>query len=279
MGIPPTGTEVSISGNTHLRVEDGQIVEFWGKPDIFPILQSLDILPETFFEMRIDREIFRVLLRVLRHNIRNDLTVISGYAELISADDASTKEYSEFIIEKTSELRETAEKIRRIEQIVLDIEGTEAVSLTSVLSNVVEEQRNAHDGVIIGFEDPDEDFVIDSDQSLLTMLFEEAIDNAIRHSDRKQPQVNVSVLPNRADDFAATIIIADDGPGIPDHELTPIERGREEPLEHGSGIGLWAMKWGIEQLGGEISFEANDPRGTQVQFHIGEYSRIKTADS
>lgn len=33
---------------------------------------------------------------------------------------------------------------------------------------------------------------------------------------------------------------------------------------HGSGIGLFVMKWCVESLGGEVSFESRDARGNTV---------------
>jgi len=41
-------------------------------------------------------------------------------------------------------------------------------------------------------------------------------------------------------------------------------RGTETPLRHGSGIGLWIVKWGIDHLGGRISFAEREPQGTTV---------------
>lgn len=55
--------------------------------------------------------------------------------------------------------------------------------------------------------------------------------------------------------------VADDGPGIPDHERAVLEDGRETPLEHGSGLGLWIVVW---KSGGAVEFEPNDPEGTVV---------------
>jgi sensor histidine kinase regulating citrate/malate metabolism len=60
------------------------------------------------------------------------------------------------------------------------------------------------------------------------------------------------------------ITVADDGPGIDPAEYDVLDRGTETPLRHGSGIGLWIVKWGVDHLGGRISFDERDPAGTLV---------------
>ncbi|GAA0535547.1 hypothetical protein GCM10008994_08250 [Halorubrum ejinorense] len=64
------------------------------------------------------------------------------------------------------------------------------------------------------------------------------------------------------------VTVADDGPGIEPTEYDVLKRGTETPLRHGSGIGLWIVKWGVDHLGGRISFDARDPRGTTVTVSV-----------
>ena len=59
--------------------------------------------------------------------------------------------------------------------------------------------------------------------------------------------------------------VEDDGPGIPDEQVTVLERGRETALEHTSGLGLWLVDWIVRASGGTVSFEARSPRGSVVE--------------
>jgi len=45
-------------------------------------------------------------------------------------------------------------------------------------------------------------------------------------------------------------------PGDP-HELRPVQRGTETDFSYGSGLGLWRLRWSIEKLGGDLSFETD----------------------
>jgi steroid delta-isomerase-like uncharacterized protein len=45
MGVPPTGTTVTLAGINIFRVQDGQLVERWGRTDDLGFLQQLGIVP------------------------------------------------------------------------------------------------------------------------------------------------------------------------------------------------------------------------------------------
>jgi signal transduction histidine kinase len=65
-----------------------------------------------------------------------------------------------------------------------------------------------------------------------------------------------------ADGGTVTFEIADSGPGIPEYELDVLD-ARESSLEHGSGLGLFVVNWGVSTLGGDVAFDATDD-GTRV---------------
>ena len=45
LGVPPTGREVSLARINILRIQDGQLVERWGRTDDLGFLQQLGIVP------------------------------------------------------------------------------------------------------------------------------------------------------------------------------------------------------------------------------------------
>ena len=64
------------------------------------------------------------------------------------------------------------------------------------------------------------------------------------------------------------LVVEDDGPGIPDHEVSAVESGRETALEHGSGLGLWVVEWAAGALGADVAYADREPRGTRVTVEI-----------
>jgi steroid delta-isomerase-like uncharacterized protein len=47
LGVPPTGKEVTMTGLTMVRLEDGKVREAWGGFDALGLLQQLDVLPTS----------------------------------------------------------------------------------------------------------------------------------------------------------------------------------------------------------------------------------------
>ncbi len=45
MGVPPSGREVALAGINIFRVQDGKLVERWGRTDDLGLLQQLGIVP------------------------------------------------------------------------------------------------------------------------------------------------------------------------------------------------------------------------------------------
>ncbi|OYR71958.1 hypothetical protein DJ78_03990 [Halorubrum ezzemoulense] len=54
---------------------------------------------------------------------------------------------------------------------------------------------------------------------------------------------------------------------IPDHELRCFRERGETPLAHGSGLGLWLVRWIVESAHGTVEF-ANDDDRTRVRFDL-----------
>lgn len=109
---------------------------------------------------------------------------------------------------------------------------------------------------------------VTSNETLVRVALTECIENAAKHTDVGAPHIELALSVAESDEYAATITVADDGPGIPDPELTPLLQDREGSLEHASGVGLWAIKWSVERLGGEVEFGDNEPRGSIVRLHL-----------
>lgn len=103
---------------------------------------------------------------------------------------------------------------------------------------------------------------------LLDSAFDNLLTNAIEHNDSDNPTTQVKITGPSNDGDYAEIRISDNGPGIPIREQQVLKRGRETPLDHSSGLGLWIVHWLITESGGTIQFEDNEPRGTIVTVQL-----------
>jgi len=95
-----------------------------------------------------------------------------------------------------------------------------------------------------------------------TALYE-LLDNAAKHSG-ESPAITLDVAVSPVQ---VTVTIADDGPGLPETEQEVLETGAEDPLAHGSGLGLWLAYWIVTTLDGEIEILDVD-QGTTVELKL-----------
>ncbi|WP_435119386.1 histidine kinase N-terminal 7TM domain-containing protein [Halolamina sp. C58] len=203
------------------------------------------------------RQRVEVLNRVLRHNLRNDLTVVLGYAETLAGRlDGEDREMVRHIEENARQLSDLGENARQVEAF-LDAEETEfdAADLTrSVLRDVLDAAPDATVRTDIADTLP-----VHGVDRAFTAVVENLTENAIQHGDEP---VTVSLT---ADDGVARLVVTDAGPGIPDHEVAVLESGGETALEHGSGLGLWSVHWGATLLGAIVDIDTPADGGTRVE--------------
>ena len=58
------------------------------------------------------------------------------------------------------------------------------------------------------------------------------------------------------DDDTVELAVADNGPGIPETEQRVLaDEAQISPLSHGSGLGLWLVKWLTESYGGSLAID------------------------
>ena len=95
----------------------------------------------------------------------------------------------------------------------------------------------------------------------LALAVEELLDNVVEHAGAGS---TVRVESERAGEDIR-LRVADDGPGIPDHERSAVGGSTEiTQLEHGSGLGLWVVRWVCESCGGRLRFGESDLGGAAV---------------
>lgn len=207
----------------------------------------------------------QVLDRVLRHNLRNNMTVIRGRADLIAEmGSEEVIEHVDEIRQQADELLEKAEKQRTIGDLLSTDFGVEQVDLVPLIDEIIASIREEHPQVEIHSDYPGQAII--SAVDAVDTAIRELIENAVIHNDRDQPVVEVAVEKEHE---SVVIRIVDNGPGIPEVEQE-IVTGQQEisPLQHASGLGLWLVSWVMERSGGMIQFDEGQPRGTIAQIRF-----------
>ncbi|MFD1600197.1 sensor histidine kinase [Halobellus rarus] len=203
-----------------------------------------------------------VINRVLRHNVRNEMTVINGYAEMIADEpDVDGAERAKLISAAATRLLTLTESAQQIEE-NRDLSGElEPLDIVPLVERVTSECEMRYSDGSISVKLP-ETAIAETLPRVETAIFE-LIDNAAKHSgDPTSIEVDVRVT-----DIRVVVRVSDNGPGLPDPERTVLETGEETPLIHGRGLGLWLSYWIVTTLDGEIEVSEFE-QGTTIEIRL-----------
>jgi signal transduction histidine kinase len=208
----------------------------------------------------------KVLNRVLRHNIRNDMSVMQLHIDLLDEEAQSNVEESlDALRRKIQEVVSTSDTARRIDQLEAGSVSDGPVDVVELVEERVRIVRTTHPEVTVNLDLPGEAW------AAVGPVFESAIDNvvenAINHHDGV-PSIDVTVERLHGGDSPIRISITDDGPGIPASEVELLGNGTETQLEHATGLGLWLVKWVVDYYDGELRIETPASGGTRVVLEL-----------
>ncbi|WP_311171419.1 PAS domain S-box protein [Halobellus ordinarius] len=224
-----------------------------GEPEAFVAIQ-IDITEKLLREQRLS-----VLSRVLRHNLRTAVNVIQGYTDLLeerlrdnttaSALTPEIEASTETIRNRAEEVASQAETAREIEQVLSNETGRVGTSVRDVAETARETATTLGCDCRVDVDGDIAAYQIDTE---LNQIVEELVENAILHNDSPPAAADAHVTLSKVGDDLV-LCVEDDGPGMSEQELIAIEEGSEEPLRHGSGLGLWKVNWLAISRGGSIS--------------------------
>lgn len=242
-------------------------------------------------KLRENEQQLTVLNRVLRHNLRNNLNVVTANAELLAdqldqlrsaTDPDGRAEPAEadprdalaaFPFEdalgnlqqletKAWELLAIADKSRELGEVIGQIEQTDVLDIETVLSALVDEYRRQYPGATIRLDGTPAQ--VEANPESVSLALEELLENALKHAG---PSPVVDIAVSQPTESRVEITIADNGPGIPDIERQALEEGEETALKHSSGFGLWAVNWLLGRIGGAVSIDETES-GTLVRVEL-----------
>jgi len=249
------------SGGQYYRLGKSSITDESGRT-IGRSFLFTDITSRRLREQRLD-----VLNRVLRHNLRNKLSVITGRSR-IAAERSQREDVVEeldLVTDAARELHSISEKARTLEELIDGNSTNETVFIAETVENILEELACQRVKTTLQIE---EGLTLTTDEQLFSLVVENLLENAVIHNDTAQPHLTVTA---KKADTSVQLQIRDNGPGIPEHELETLQEGKETPLEHASGLGLWLVTWATSRLGGSVEFERTGS-GTLVEVTVPDKS-------
>jgi len=198
------------------------------------------------------REHLGVLQRYLRHNLRNDLTVIKGYAQTLQMNGDGNTEHVETILETADELANSIELVKEFsESTAGERTETSQRSLITVLETACE-----------AAEVPDSDLQLSTGIEA-TVHVDDRIETALSEclgalGEYMQQESTIRISTTTAYE-AIDVEVTCPEIEIPPAELTAFDDESERSATyHPTGIRLWFTKSVIESYGGTVGYTRTD---------------------
>ena len=253
-------TEVAVGEETYLST--AQHID-----DVGTIVVMQDITYVKKLEE--DRSDF---MHTLSHDMRNPLTSIIGYTEVIERTVVLDDKFSLFLgrirLAADRMLEMVTQLLRTVDAEIYEQLEWEPCALPTIMDQVVHDVEGMalSKSIQVRLHVDGDPYEIVADANRLYHAILNLVENAVKYS---PPDTNVTVAATFAAEGAA-IDISDEGPGIPEDDLPRIfekyYRGKMVSNQQGNGLGLAVVRTIIEAHGGKVSVR-NRPRGG-AQFTI-----------
>ena len=212
------------------------------------------------------------LLFTLAHELRNSLSSIHGYTELLikRSTDAQTLSFLEVVLKQTNKLNRMINEVLDLgkaerESIVLI--STQKIELNAFVKALAEEYFAKRKPVLSLHPQP---IFIEADKEKLSEAIINICSNAKKYSDDGSP-ININISLD-VDSQMAGIQVVDQGIG-----MTPVQqsqlftrfyRANPEGEIQGSGLGMCFVKEILELHSGGVEVHSEKGKGTQVTLWI-----------
>lgn len=254
-------SSLCVGGPAGTSQETGNGEPIWLELKITPAIIGGDtrniVVHRNITERKYREQRLEVFNRILRHNLRNQLDVPRSHAEVLVDQDPD--DHADRIIAAVDQLAAIGSRARKIDQIMSMDETVDVVALDELIDEVVSSIGPTGNDIAVTTELPASSPVTTNEEAM-EIAVESALENALEHAES-----TVTVRIEESPD-GYSLVVDDDGPGIPDDELVPIQTRTETILQHGRGLGLWQLRWSVDKLNGGLSFDTTD--GTTVRINV-----------
>lgn len=230
--------------------------------------------------------------RRIAHEIKNPLTPIQlsaerlnrKYLKEITSDKETFQRCTDTIIRQVADIGRMVDEFSsfaRMPQPEIKMEN-----LSELCRQIVFQERNRAIGFNYEIQLPDNDVTVPCDarqvSRVLTNVLKNAAESIEGARDEEEPNVEGRItlsLLDEADDNFVSVIISDDGLGLPAGQRDRLTEPYVTTREKGTGLGLAIVKKIMEEHGGALDLTDRSPRGANVILRFPKAEIDIAADS
>ena len=238
---------------------------FFGETAVQVILRDISERKQTE-ELMLKSEKLSIagqLAAGIAHEIRNPLTAIKGFLQLMKPTMEENEHYFEIVFSELSRIELILSELLMLAKPQQNA-VKERVNLKKIISEVtalLETQANLK-GIFIKTDYEHDSMYINGDQNQLKQVFINLIKNAVE----SMPDGGTVHIIMTEDEYSVNVTVKDEGDGIPENVLKRIGEPFLTTKEKGTGLGLMVTFNLIKNHQGAIQVDSNPDRGTA--FHI-----------
>jgi protein-histidine pros-kinase len=259
-----SGTPIRMVG-THLDITHQKTIE----EEVRQMLRRSESVSKSLARSNRDLEQFAY---VASHDLRAPLRALTNLVEWVREDAADAK------IELPQTINGHLEKIQaqvlRMDALLSGLLEYSRASNRTHMQRSVDLHSILDDAVKLAAVPPGFTVVLPEQspqwttvREMLIRIFQNLIDNAVKHHDREQGTITIG-CEESADEFVFSV--KDDGPGIEDKYRERVfeifQKLKRAQNGDGAGLGLTIVQKLVQTAGGEIEIQSADPRGTEFRF-------------
>jgi len=201
----------------------------------------------------------------IAHEIRNPLTAIKGFLQLLTRDMGDKSRFFDVIFAEMNRIEMIANELLILAKPQLvKYAGKDVRFLMQQVVSFMDAQANMNN-VLIQVEYPAADLVVSCDENQLKQVFINFIKNAI---EAMSGGGIIKIRLGKTGDGSVSIRIIDHGVGMSDDNLAKLGEPFYSTKENGTGLGLMITKQIIQQHGGDVRFYSKLGEGTTVELTL-----------
>jgi two-component system, sporulation sensor kinase E len=246
-------------------------------PFIYKSIPSLHIVVRDVTELNQSREFIQRSERLavagelaagIAHEVRNPLTSLRGFTQLLEFQTSSKTEYVSIMLSEIDRINTiVSELLLLAKPSKIDFQKVELYQLLHNIMILMSAQANLH-GVEIKLDCHDkEEYIVFGIENKLKQVFINFLKNAIE----AMPDGGVIMINMEKTEGRISILFIDQGMGMPREILERVGRPFFTTKETGTGLGIMVCQSIIESHQGNMTIESEEGKGTTIKVSLKTY--------
>ena len=261
--LPDGDRQIEVQANAITPPDGGETDDGLAPPDGV-VCVSRDVTDRVESERRLERqnERLELLNHIVRHDIHNDMTIISGWLTLLREDvDDDVAERFDDVVRASDHVMELLQGVGEALTVLGSDEGisVKPTPVDEALENEVARVRDVHPDAEVRLPDELPGTTVRANE-MLASVFRNLLVNGITHAETDEPTV---VVDTEVTDGRVCVSVADEGPGLSASLREALIDPEQSVAEvSGVGVGLYLVETLVSAYDGDIEIRDNEPTGT-----------------